>query len=77
MGKSKMVPLKFWKGRYKTSDGVLFLTKGREGHSEIKSYGFVSNAMLTTIDPYDWQPAEAGPNGAMPDSEPNTAAWQM
>jgi hypothetical protein len=29
------------------------------------------------IDPYDWQPAEVGPNGEMPDSRAtNTAAWR-
>jgi hypothetical protein len=33
--------------------------------------------VLTNIDPYDWRPAEVGPNGAMPDSrETNTDAWR-
>jgi len=48
-----------------------------------KSNRFVSNAVLTNIDPYDWQPAKAGPGsspasyGAMPDSRAtNTDAWR-
>jgi hypothetical protein len=36
-----------------------------------KSGGFVSNAVLTNIDPYDWHPAAAGPHGEMPDSTAN------
>lgn len=38
---------------------------------------FISNAVLTNIDPYDWQPAEVGPNGEMPDSRAtNKASWR-
>jgi hypothetical protein len=41
------------------------------------SNGFVSNAVLTNMDPYDWQPARQGPNGEMPDSRAtNTDAWR-
>ncbi len=39
--------------------------------------GAVSEAVLTDIDPRDWQPADPGPNGEMPDSRAtNTEAWR-
>ena len=57
--------------------GKIFNKKAVKVILKSKSNGFVSNAVLTNIDPYDWQPAEVGPNGAMPDSRAtNTAAWR-
>ena len=41
-----------------------------------KSNDLVSRAVITDIDPYEWQPAEMGPNGEMPDSRAtNIEAW--
>jgi hypothetical protein len=41
-----------------------------------KSDDFVSKAVLTGIDPYNWQPAKMGPNGEMPDSRAsNSDSW--
>jgi hypothetical protein len=57
--------------------GKIFNKKAVKVILKSKSIGFVSNAVLTNIDPYDWHPAEVGPNGAMPDSRAtNTAAWR-
>jgi hypothetical protein len=57
--------------------GKIFNKKAVKVILKSKSNGFVSNALLTNIDPYDWKPAEAGPNGEMPDSRAtNTAAWR-
>jgi hypothetical protein len=57
--------------------GKIFNKKSVKVILKSKSNGFVSNAVLTNIDPYDWQPAEAGPNGEMPDSRAtNTDAWR-
>jgi hypothetical protein len=56
--------------------GKIFNKKAVKVILKSKSNGFISNAVLTNIDPYDWQPAEVGPNGAMPDSRAtNTDAW--
>ena len=48
-----------------------------------KATGLVSDAVLTGLDPYDWQPADIGPTdspllyGSMPDSRAtNTDAWR-
>jgi hypothetical protein len=57
--------------------GKIFNKKAVKVILKSKSNGFVSKAVLTNIDPYDWQPAAAGPTGAMPDSRAtNTAAWR-
>lgn len=57
--------------------GQIFNKKAVQVILKSRSNGFVSPAVLTSIDPYDWQPAEQGPNGAMPDSRAtNTAAWR-
>ncbi|MCA1802186.1 MAG: DUF4832 domain-containing protein, partial [Rhodothermaceae bacterium] len=57
--------------------GTIFNKKAVMVILKSKSDGFVSNAVVTTIDPYDWQPAEVGPNGEMPDSRAtNTDAWR-
>jgi len=57
--------------------GDVFNKKAVKVILKSKSTGFVSNAVLTGIDPYDWQPAEPGPNGEMPDSRAsNTKAWR-
>ncbi|MFA5970763.1 MAG: DUF4832 domain-containing protein [Lentimicrobiaceae bacterium] len=57
--------------------GEVFNKKAVKVILKSKSNGSVSNAVLTNIDPYDWKPAEVGPNGAMPDSRAtNTAAWR-
>lgn len=56
--------------------GDIFNKKAVKVILKSKANGFVSNAVLTNIDPYDWQPAEVGPNGEMPDSRAsNTDAW--
>ena len=56
--------------------GKIFNKKAVKVILKSKSNEFVSNAVLTKIDPYDWKPAEVGPNGAMPDSRAsNTNAW--
>lgn len=57
--------------------GNIFNKKAVKVILKSKSNEFVSNAVLTNIDPYDWQPAEVGPNGEMPDSRAtNTDAWR-
>jgi len=57
--------------------GNIFNKKSVKVILKSKSNGFVSNAVRTNIDPFDWQPAEVGPNGAMPDSRAtNTYAWR-
>ncbi|MBC8374502.1 MAG: DUF4832 domain-containing protein [FCB group bacterium] len=57
--------------------GYLFNKKSVKVILKSKSNEFVSNAALTNIDPYNWQPAEVGPNGEMPDSRAtNTNAWR-
>ncbi len=66
--------------------GQLFNKKAVNVILKSPTTGFVSNAVLTNIDPYDWQPAPVGPvsspaisgasYGAMPDSTAtDTAAW--
>ena len=49
--------------------GTIFNKKNVKVILKSKATGFVSNAVLTNIDPYDWQPAEVGPNGEMPNSK--------
>ena len=67
--------------------GQLFNKKAVNVILKSPSTGFVSNVVLTDIDPYAWQPAAVGPisspatygasYGAMPDSTAtNTAAWR-
>ena len=57
--------------------GKIFNQKAVKVILKSKSNRFVSNAVLTNLDPYDWRPAEVGPNGAMPDSRAtNTDAWR-
>jgi len=57
--------------------GEVFNKKAVKVILKSKSNELVSNAVLTNIDPYDWQPAEVGPNGEMPDSRAtNTDAWR-
>ncbi len=66
--------------------GQLFNKKAVNVILKSPTTGFVSNAVLTNIDPYNWQPAAVGPvsspaisgvsYGAMPDSTAtDTAAW--
>lgn len=57
--------------------GQIFNKKAVKVILTSRSTGFVSSAMLSDIDPYDWQPAEAGPNSEMPDSRStNTDTWR-
>jgi len=63
--------------------GVVFSKKAVKVILKDETTGYVSNAVLTNIDPYNWQPAEVGRSsdptyyGAMPDSRAsNTAAWR-
>ena len=52
--------------------GKIFNKKAVKVILKSESNGFVSNAVLTNIDPYEWQPAEVGPKGEMPDSRATT-----
>lgn len=57
--------------------GVIFNKKAVNVILKSKSNGFISSTVLTNIDPYDWQPAEVGLGGAMPDSRAtNSDAWR-
>lgn len=56
--------------------GDLFNKKAVHILLQEKTTGALSQAVLTDLDPYDWKPAPAGPNGEMPDSRAdNKAAW--
>lgn len=56
--------------------GKIFNKKNVKVMLKSKSSDFVSNAVILNIDPYDWKPAEVGPDGEMPDSRAtNTQAW--
>ena len=57
--------------------GDVFNKKAVKVILKSKSTAFVSNAVPTDIDPYDWKPTDAGPNGEMPDSRATNAnAWR-
>ncbi len=56
--------------------GDLFNKKQVSVMLQSKATDLVSKPVAVDIDPYDWKPAEPGPNGEMPDSRAtNTSAW--